>query len=121
MSHGRAKLGTLIRIITGHNALNYFGSKIDAESDPTCRFCLEDDETFWHFLKDCPVFWREQLEFINANNQGKPSNMDWSVGTLLHFAETTKIAMALEGYEDIWFDENEFLDNAQNPPPPEPD
>ena len=47
---------------------------------------------------------------------------DWDVDSILKFAEITKIAKALEGYEEIWFDESiTEYSNTQNQPLPEPD
>jgi hypothetical protein len=118
MTYGRSKLGTLIRIITGHNRLNYFGSKIDTDLDPECRFCGEDDETYWHLATDCPVFWAERNECFG---RWCIKNGCWTAEALLNFAGTIKIAKALEGYSDIWF-ENSTLDvSDDNEPEPEPD
>jgi ribonuclease HI len=118
MSYGRGKLGTLIRIITGHNALGYFRNKIDSDVDPMCRFCQEGDETFWHMLTECPVFCREQLEFMGDNTERE----EWDVPSILQFADITKIAKALEGYDEIWFDNDEIDSySTQNQPQPEPD
>jgi ribonuclease HI len=113
---GRHKLGTLIRIITGHNGLAYFKHKIDPEIDPVCRFCQEDDETFHHFINDCPVFWRERMEVIG--NDGLIC--EWDVNMLMQFASFTKIAMALEGIAGIWYEEIIPVSD-ENRPPPEPD
>ena len=44
----------------------------------------------------------------------------WDVERLLEFASITKIAKALEGFDDIWFDES-WLEPSQNQPSPEPD
>ena len=117
MKFGKNKVGTLVRIITGHNALNYFGSKVDPEVDPLCRFCQEDDETFWHLATVCPVFWKERMEILLGDDIEMGS---WDVERLLEFASVTKIAKALEGFNDIWFDES-WLEPTQNQPSPEPD
>ena len=55
---GKAQIGRLIRIITGHNALSYHRSKIDPENVyPKCRFCTNDDnETFIHLIHNCQRF-----------------------------------------------------------------
>jgi ribonuclease HI len=118
ISFGRRKLGTLIRIITGHNALNYFASKVDENRCSLCRFCLEEDETFWHFATDCPVFWKERRDtFLNMN----PDTDNWEVKLLLQLSDQVKIAKALEGYDDIYYEDNYDYPNTQNNPDPEPD
>ena len=56
LKYGRNKLGRIIRIITGHNALNYFRHKIDSEICEECRYCMEGEEKFWPLIAECPVF-----------------------------------------------------------------
>ena len=52
----RMSLARFVRIISGHNSLFYFRSKVDKEISPICRFCLEADESFEHLINDCPRF-----------------------------------------------------------------
>ena len=120
LKYGRRKIGTLVRIITGHNRLNYFGSKVDKDLDPTCRFCGEDDETFWHFATDCPVFRQERDDCFHG---WSIENGVWEPEELVDFANVLKIAKSLEGYSDIWFGENdnESVYSNENRPDPEPD
>ena len=41
--------------ITGHNSsLSYFQAKLEPEINSPCRLCLNDAETFYHLLVDCP-------------------------------------------------------------------
>jgi hypothetical protein len=116
LAFGRPRLGTLIRIITGHNALYYFKSKIDKDISGECRFCGEDLETFWHFVTDCPVFWRERNESLLGDVRGG----NWSVENIMNMAEHTKIAKALLGYDEIWYEEiQDIIPDTQ--PEPEPD
>jgi hypothetical protein len=117
MKLGRPKLGTLIRVITGHNALNYFRNKVDGDIDPTCRFCCEDMETFWHLANECPVFANRRREIIDGWEIG---DREWSVEMLLEMADTTQIAKALEGYVDIWYEDDQWAE-VRDGPEPEPD
>ena len=50
----RMELSRYLRIIAGHNGLFYFCSKVDQEISPFCRFCNEKQETFLHYINDCP-------------------------------------------------------------------
>ena len=116
LSFGGHKLGTLIRIITGHNALNYFKNKINNEINGECRFCMEDDETFWHLVTDCPVFIQERRDIL----LGTDVRDKWDVAKLMEMAGVYKIEMALLGNEGIYYestDENESYER----PDPEPD
>ena len=50
---GTYMLNTWIKSITGHNNLAYFKSKLNPEIDPTCRLCLQANETLHHLMTDC--------------------------------------------------------------------
>ena len=50
----RLKLIIFVEIITGHNNLSYFQFKVDPDFNPLCRFCEEENETFLHFITNCP-------------------------------------------------------------------
>ena len=117
MTLSRQKLGTLVRVITGHNGLGYFRNVIDKEEGSICRFCLENDETYWHLATDCPVFWKERHEIFFNESVGE----EWTVTQLLDFAEVKKISWALEGNSDIFFEDDYSNENLYNKPPPEPD
>ena len=115
LTMGRQRLGTLIRIVTGHNALNYFRNKVDEDINSECRFCMEEDETFWHLVTECPAFATLRREILlDADVRS-----EWSVSALMSVAEIVDIARALEGWEDVWDDYHEG--NTQNEPLPEPD
>ena len=60
----RARMARFIRVVSGHNSLFYFRNKIDADIKPTCRFCLEADETFEHIVNDCPRFYTFRREYF---------------------------------------------------------
>ena len=46
-------LSTWIKGITGNNNLAYFQSKLNTEIDPTCRLCLQANETLHHLMTNC--------------------------------------------------------------------
>ena len=99
--------------------MNYFGSKVDKDLDPLCRFCGEDDETYWHLATDCPVFRMERDECFQG---WSIENGVWKSEELINFADIPKISKALEGYGDIWFEEDSDMTlNDVNQPEPEPD
>ena len=90
----RMKLARFIRIISGHNALHYFQSKVDPEISPLCRWCVEANETFQQLINDCPRFLsyrREHLFNIEISN-----DMKWSIQDLVHFSLSSGINEALE-------------------------
>ena len=89
------ELSRFVRIVSGHNGLFYFKSKIDPEINPQCRFCLEADETFFHLVTDCPRFRADRedifLDTVISND------MSWSVKKLLNFSNLAGIRDALDG------------------------
>ena len=96
---GRLELSRFIKIITGHNGLFYFKSKIDELINSECRFCLSAEETFYHLATDCPVH-RQSREEIFLD---KPpiTNTKWSVRALLIFSQASGVREALDGDTDL--------------------
>ena len=87
----RSQLTLLIKITTGHNALAYHASKIDNEIDPRCSLCEGADETFFHFLTECP-----RLRLTRDDRQlGNFDPESWKPEHLLAFARTPVIEMLL--------------------------
>jgi ribonuclease HI len=95
--YGRYKASRLIRLISGHNALNYFRSRIDNSINSKCRFCNEEDETFWHLCTECPVFREARVDVFLDND---PYSGCWNVDQLLQFSEYNKIDEAISGETD---------------------
>ena len=46
-------LSTWIKGIAGHDNLGYFQSKLNTVIDPTCRLCIQANETLHHLMTDC--------------------------------------------------------------------
>lgn len=108
----RQKLGRFIRIITGHNNLNYHRSVIDPSQKNKCRFCQQEKETFYHFLHECPTFNSKRREIFLDN---MPSNdQSWSVDDLLRFSAIPPINDALGAR----FDAEQFLQDEETLRPP---
>ena len=91
----RLELGRFVRIITGHNNLNYFQTRIGLWGDRRCRFCHERDETFLHLLLDCPRFLQARIDTFQDK---LPCNdMLWSVRDIIDFSYLPSIDGALIG------------------------
>ena len=68
-------LSTRIKSRTGHNNLAYFQSKLNPEIDPTCRLCLQANETLHHLMTDC-----ESTTSLDIMKNHIPvPDMTWSV------------------------------------------
>ena len=91
----RLELGRLVRIITGHNNLNFFQNKLGLARDPSCRHCGEGNETVTHFLEKCPVFRQARVDILQDRIPN--ANMKWSVRQLLDFSYIPGINAAYEG------------------------
>ena len=92
---GRLELSRFIKIITGHNGLFYFKNKIDKDINAICRFCLEQDETFYHLITECPAhrvartdIFLDQIPYTDTN---------WSVRDLLNFSYSAGVREAIDG------------------------
>ena len=80
----RLELGRFVRIITGHNNLGFFQTKIGLSNGASCRFCGEGDETVTHFMTACPgLTTRVKDIFLDKL---PTSDMKWSVRDLLNFS-----------------------------------
>ena len=91
----RLELGRFVRIITGHNNLNFFQTKIGLADNPSCRFCTEGNETITHLLSECPRFFHTGRELFL--DQLPTNDMKWSVRDLLEFSYIPEINGAFEG------------------------
>ena len=96
----RLELGRLVRIVTGHNNLNFFQTKIGLFGKPECRFCQQGDETITHFLTVCPCFYDSRRSIFLDTLPG--SDMTWSVRSLLEFSYAKRLN---EAYEGSWANE----------------
>ena len=99
-NYGRSKLGLLVRMITGHNALLYHRSKVDPENNsPLCRFCVSPaNETFYHLLVECDRFITHRRDIFFSDQVDLSTQ--WDPDQILLFADHPDIATALEGYYD---------------------
>ena len=91
----RAELGRILRLLSGHNGLFYFKHKVDNEICPTCRFCGEEDETFYHLATKCPCFSTTQRDIFL--DKYPIINTDWNVRDVLRFSYVPAIDDAIGG------------------------
>ena len=76
MSLDRKHLSRAVQIITGHNFMLRHQHVVDPEQDSTCRLCLEDEESTWHVIAECPALGRIRQEHFGAPVLTKP--LTWS-------------------------------------------
>ena len=80
-----------VEITTGQNNLNYIQSKIKNISSQ-CKFCEEEDETFYHILTECPCFQETRSNIVLTRNG---TIEDWTIKQILQFAKLPQIQSAL--------------------------
>ena len=91
----RLELGRLVRIVTGHNNLNFFQHKLGYTDTPECRLCGEGDETITHLMTACPPL-RASVNDIFGSQTPTPDRK-WSVRNLINFSNLPSVNRAYEG------------------------
>ena len=79
----RSHLTRLIAIITGFNCLSYIQFKANPSINPLCRLCKEDNETFWHFVSECPILRTHRNDtFLDK----LPKQDNWKLSQIMQFS-----------------------------------
>ena len=105
----RLELGRFARIISGHNNLGFFQTKIGLADTAECRFCKQGNETIMHLFSECPCFMSFQMSILQ--NKIPSTDMKWSVRDLLNFSYVPGINEAFEG---TWTDIDPPKDNVMD-------
>ena len=63
--------------------MSYKQFKANPEINPLCRLCNENNETFWHFVTECPRLRAIRDEVFLDN---LPDTDNWSAQQLLKFS-----------------------------------
>ena len=82
-----------VRAITGHNFLGKHQNYIDPQISKHCRFCEEEEETFHHFITDCPT-----LRTLRTNiflDTPLPQDNSWSIHRLKLFMLSPEVLATL--------------------------
>ena len=84
-----------MRIITGHNNLNFFQNKLGYTQDPGCRLCEGGLETITHYMTSCPALTISAREILGAKIPD--ADMKWSVRKMIDFSYIPAVNKAFEG------------------------
>ena len=87
----------------------YFQSYLDPEIDPTCRLCLQANETLHHLLTDCEATTSIQLDIMK--NKTPLPDMPWSVKEINNFIHHSLMTYDMQYYNnrEIDFIEHNFF------------
>ena len=89
----RHEVSRIVRLITGHNSLNYHMSLTTPGTDPMCRFCRTERETFYHFIKECPRLRSYRAQCFD-HYEG-PALPEWEPEDILKFSRLQEISCLL--------------------------
>jgi hypothetical protein len=68
---------------------------INNDVDSTCRLCLEDEETLWHVIAECPALIQKGGKFsTNQSYTYNPPN--WSIKQVTRFLRESSIGDLLD-------------------------
>ena len=96
----------LVEIVTGHNNVSYFQFKVDPDVNPLCRFCGEQNETFHHFITDCPRLRQFRLDTVRDFTSNT-----WKSSQLLNFSFIPQINGYIERKDYLNYGNLQFLDH----------
>ncbi|MEO0337460.1 MAG: ribonuclease H family protein, partial [Pseudomonadota bacterium] len=91
---GRKPLSWLVQLITGHNFMKRHEALVNGTTDNECRLCLEDEETSFHCIAECPALARPRQEIFGTPFQTTP--LQWSVTQVVSFVRETSIDSLLD-------------------------
>ena len=94
----RKKLSKMIQFLSGHNKLKYHMNLQDGINDPgSCRLCMEDEESSYHIIGECPAMEQIRFEIFHRNILGeKPI---WEIPQVEKFLRISQVGNMLEGEE----------------------
>ena len=84
----------MVQLITGHNYMKRHEALVNRTEDSECRLCLEDDETSFHIIAECPALARQRLMSLGRIILGKP--LQWTIKEITSFLREAPIGSLLD-------------------------
>jgi hypothetical protein len=94
VQRSKAHLGPLVQLFTSHNNLMRHQFIINNGVDSTCRLCLEDEETSWHAITECPALIQKRWEIFHQPIIYNPPN--WLIKQVTRFLRESSIGDLLD-------------------------
>ena len=86
---GRKTVSWLVQLITGHNFMKRHESLVNGDEENMCRLCLEEEETSFHVMAECPALARPRLEVFGTPFQRTP--LQWTTKQVVSFVREASI------------------------------
>jgi ribonuclease HI len=96
----RLQLGKMVRLLTGHNVLNYHMSLMAPGHNPGCRYCDNSRETFFHFITECPAFSNHRATTLATRDPTEEEIAGMDISKIMEFAEEYRICEAVYQYDN---------------------
>ena len=85
----RPEFSLLVQLFTGHNYLKRHQAIIDQNDDNECRLCMEDEESSFHILAECPALAAARLS--NFGLHAQDSSPLWVPSQVISFLREANI------------------------------
>ena len=93
LSLDRDTLSVVVQMITGHNFLRRQNFVVGDDEDSECRLCLEDEESSFHVIAECPALGNARLTVFGTHHLEQP--LKWS-SQMLTFLRGRSIGRLLD-------------------------
>ncbi len=90
----RKEYSLLVQLITGHNFMRRHSELLNESVSSKCRLCLEEDETSFHIIAECPALALTRLMVFGTHIQSNP--LTWSTSQVLRFLREANIEHLLD-------------------------
>ena len=88
-----------VRHLTGHSFLRKHNKLIGETEHEECRLCLEDEESSWHILAECPALTRQRMRYLKLGTLAAVSK--WNARHIIAMLKIQEVTDLEQIGEDI--------------------